>query len=152
MDYAALKAADPGGDLASAAAALLAETVEVTRLVERGVMRQAFDNMASAQGVPVWEAIEAARDAQTPLGMACRAALRLRDAPGDYPAVNMSSPALTAMVALLVDGGALSAEQQTAFLALGVITISRAAQLGCSDLTRMDIASAEYHLSVARAL
>lgn len=129
-DYQALKA-----ELAQAqysgmsdpqiAAALNAETVTGTHAVSRGELRQAFDVLASAAGIPVWEAIEAGQTAQTAFGIACRAALRLRDAPGDYPPINVASPVMAATLAALVAGGALTAGQQAAIAALGVTALPK---------------------------
>ena len=83
-----------------------------------GELNQEIDNMADANGVPVWEHIVAgaAITSGTPdeiaLGIACRAALRLlRDARPDYPGVNTRSATFAANIDRLVAGGALTAIQ-----------------------------------------
>lgn len=100
------------------------------RLVSRGDLRQRFDNLADGNGVPVWELIEAHREDASSLGIACRAALRLRDAPGDYPPIDVSAPMFAAQLAALVAGGVLTQEQAEGITALGVEMVSRAEELG----------------------
>lgn len=112
------------------AASLMAVDRPRARLVSRGDLRQRFDNLADAQGMPVWETIEAHRNDQGALGIACRAALRLRDAPGDYPPIDVSAPMFQAQLAALVAGGVLTQEQAEGITAMGVEMVSRAEELG----------------------
>src|SRR5690606_24567694 len=100
------------------------------RLVPRGDLRQRFDNLADADGVPVWETIEAHEGDDDALGVACRAALRLRDAPGDYPPIDVAAPMFAAQLAALVSGGVLTQDQAEGITAMGVEMVSRAEELG----------------------
>jgi hypothetical protein len=87
--------------------------------VGRGDVRELFDNFVDGSGIPAWEAVEAHRTDQSALGVACRAAIRLRDAPADYPTVVVTSPLFVNMVAALVGGGVISTAQQAYLAALG---------------------------------
>lgn len=112
------------------AASLMEPNRPRARLVPRGDMRQRFDNLADADGVPVWETIEAHKGDNDALGIACRAALRLRDAPGDYPPIDVAAPMFAAQLAALVAGGVLTQEQAEGITAMGVELVSRAEELG----------------------
>lgn len=92
--------------------------------VSRGDVRQHFDNLVDASGVPVWEEIEAHKGDASAFGIACRAALRLRDAPGDYPPVDLTAALFKGQLAQLVTGGALTQAQADGVTALATPPLS----------------------------
>jgi hypothetical protein len=112
------------------------------RRVALGDLHQYIDNLADGGGVPVWEAIESNQADAGALGVACRAALRLRGARADYPPVNLDNAMVQGQLDGLVTGGVLSAAQKAGILALGDTTVSRAAELGLPGLGHLDIARA----------
>lgn len=112
------------GATAEKLAAINALTVAgPTVTVSRGDIRQHFDNMVDANGAPVWEDIEAHKGDTSALGVACRAALRLRDAPGDYPPVDVNAVMFQQQLAALVTGTVLTQAQSDSTTALGATQI-----------------------------
>ncbi|TVR65352.1 MAG: hypothetical protein EA420_03385 [Candidatus Competibacteraceae bacterium] len=97
-------------------------TTTVHERVPKGVLFQELDNFVHASGAPVWEAIEASvalTGEAEPVAIACRAAVRLRDAGPDYPPVNVQSPMLQTQLTILVAGGILTQAQADLLAALG---------------------------------
>lgn len=104
-------------------AAINGWTVAGPRLkASRGDVRQTFDLMVNASGVPAWEAIEANQTGSAGLNIACRAALRLRDAPGDYPPIDCTDALLQGQLAALVAGSVLTQAQMDQITALSPVT------------------------------
>src|SRR6056297_877635 len=127
MDYAKLTAEltdDPlgrgyaGMTDAEAEASLNTADREVQTTVPAGVLHQAMDNLVDANSVPVWEALDAHRTAETNAGAAVRAAYRLRDAIAGYPAVNVHSPLFSGQLAILVSAEILTQAQADSLVAL----------------------------------
>jgi len=129
-----------------AAMAMNARTRSRPCLVPHGALRQCFDNMADPSGLPLWETIEAHRSEQNQLGVACRAALRTRDAPANYPPININSPMLLAQIDTFVAAGVMTETQRSVVLALGYEAISRGEDLGVGS------AIEPRHIAKARAL
>lgn len=109
--------------------------------VSRGDVRQHFDNLVDTNDVPVWEHIEANNTGAGALNIACRAALRLRDAPGDYPAVDLTAPLFQGQVNALVAGALMTQAQANGLFALGATTMpwwkasGYSQPIGTADLT-----------------
>ncbi len=152
MNHAALKAElaeDPAGlgyagktreqkeALLNALARTVAGDVAVGRL------HQMLDNMVTAQGIPVWELIEAHAADQDATGIACRAAIRLRSARADYPPVNTRSAVMQAQLAILAAAEILTGEQAATITAAGDVVASRAEELGLGRVTAGDVEQAE---------
>lgn len=153
MDYAALKAADPGGDLATALAALVAETVSVTVDVPISAVEGYMLTRGIIAAADAWATANPA-DATGVLG-AIRSLEGLMASPR-LQAVTMTDPATAGAVQQMLGGmaqaGIMTGAQMAEILAMATAHISRADQIGWGILRQMDRASAEYHLSVARAL
>jgi hypothetical protein len=114
-----------------------------TQFVARGLLSRHFDTLTDANGVPVWEAIEQHQNDTTALGVACRAALRLRDAPGDYPAIDVTTLPVTAQLTELVTANILTSDQQAQTVALGSTTIPWWRSAGYSSpINEVDLAAA----------
>lgn len=155
MDYQALKTELDTDPLArgyaamsdgEAAASLNAADRTVTQAVPPGDLHQAMDNLVNGDGVPIWEAAEAHKDAASAMGVAVRAALRLRDAIAGYPDVNVHSPLFEGQLSVLVGDGSgdgtnsvMTQAQADSLVALGNITISRAQELGLGAVRWQDV-------------
>ena len=114
----------------------------VFQSVHIGLIHQTIDNMVDANGIPVWEYVEAAQGAQDATGIAARAALRLRNARADYPDVRVDSPIFQAQLGVLVSAGLLTQAQSDVITALGAIPVSRAGELGLGPVHHLEIAEA----------
>ena len=150
MDGAALKAeleGDPAGlgydGQTSNRKAELLNAMSRAGGVAVGELHQALDNMADANGVPVWEWIEGHAADASAAGMACRAAIRLRNAHPSYPAVRTRGATFVAMTQTIVAAGGMTDAQAEALRALADDQVSRAQELGLGVVTTHDVELAE---------
>jgi hypothetical protein len=123
-------------------AQLLEKTITRRIRVSRAQLRITFDQFATEEGVPVWDLIENFRNETGPVGIACRAALRLRDAPGDYLPVDVTSSMFVKQIDLLLAFTILTHAQHDTLLNMGIETISIIDQLGIEEPNLNQIAKA----------
>ena len=100
------------------------------RRVPLGEIEWEMNNMADAEGTPVWELINQQIAATTAVGVAARAAMALAKARVDHPDIDTHSPVYRGQLDVLQTAGILTTAQATRLKDLGDNAISRAAELG----------------------